>query len=225
MEGTPSAAFRGADERPPQRFAERRGGRSLQDILPESRNAMAKILGIVGSPRKSGNTHVLASTILEGAEAQGASVELLLLGDLTIGECDGCQTCWQGRPCSKQDDMNGVYPKIAESDAVVFGTPVYWYGPTALMKAFIDRFVYFNCPGNRAQVKGKKAAVAVPFEEESADAAELVTAFFERCCAYLEMELAGTVLAPGVTRRGEVRKKAGTLAEAYELGRRLSGAE
>ena len=186
---------------------------------------MAKALGVVGSPRSGGNTHVLVSTILEGARSQGAETDILLLGEMTVRECDGCHACWQGKGCSKKDDMAPLYRKIAECDVLVLGTPVYWYGPTALMKAFIDRFVFFNCPGNRAKVRGKKAVVAVPFEEEKAEAAELVTAFFIRCFAYLEMELAGQLLAPGVTRRGEVAKRAETLAEAYELGRRIAGTE
>ena len=77
--------------------------------------------------------------------------------------------------------MLGIYPKIIESDAIIFGTPVYWYGPTALMKAFIDRFVFFNCPENRTKIKGKKAVIAVPFEEENPDTARPVVEFFENC--------------------------------------------
>ena len=56
--------------------------------------------------------------------------------------------------------MAEVLPRLAESDALIFGTPVYWYGPTALMKAFLDRFVYFNCPQNRPQMRGKGAVLA-----------------------------------------------------------------
>ncbi|MDP2982911.1 MAG: hypothetical protein Q8O92_06260 [Candidatus Latescibacter sp.] len=51
---------------------------------------MKKILGIVGSPRKNGNTHILVSTILQSAHE-------------------------------------------------------------ALMKAFIDRFVFFNCLRSRME--------------------------------------------------------------------------
>ena len=47
--------------------------------------------------------------------------------------------------CSKHDSMEALYPKITECDALILGTPVYWYGPTAIMKCFMDRFVYFNC--------------------------------------------------------------------------------
>jgi multimeric flavodoxin WrbA len=180
------------------------------------------VLGVVGSPRKGGNTHLLVAKILDGAASRGAAVEEILLGDLTIQECDGCHVCWQGKECSKKDDMNRLYPRIAEADAIVLGTPVYWYGPTALMKGFIDRFVYFNCGRNRPKVRGKRAAIAIPFEEESPETAEPVVDFFERCLGYLEMELVGCILVPGVTRKGEVSQRADALKEAGRLGRRLA---
>jgi multimeric flavodoxin WrbA len=182
-----------------------------------------KVLGIVGSPRKKGNTHILVSRILEGAEAEGATTETVLLGKLKIRECDGCHACWKGKPCAKRDEMNDLYPKIVESDAVVFGTPVYWYGPTALMKGFIDRFVYFNCPENRDKVRGKLAAIAVPYEEENPETAEPVVTFFEKSLAYLEMNLIGKVVVPGVSDKGDVLQKEEALAKAYELGQKLAG--
>jgi multimeric flavodoxin WrbA len=183
---------------------------------------MKKVLGIVGSPRKKGNTHILVSRILSGAEEAGAAVDLLMLGEKKILECDGCHACWRGKGCSKKDDMLAIYPRIVESDALVFGTPVYWYGPTALMKGLIDRFVYFNCPENREGMRGKAAAIAVPFEETGEETADLVVELFRRSFAYLGLELVGRVLAPGVTRRGEVAAQPARLAEAYELGRRLA---
>ncbi|MGD2147733.1 MAG: flavodoxin family protein [Anaerolineae bacterium] len=183
---------------------------------------MTQVLGVVGSPRKKGNTEILVSRILDGAAAEGAGTETLSLRKLKIRECNGCHTCWKGRRCSKRDDMNDAYPLISESDAIVFGTPVYWYGPTALLKAFIDRFVYFNCPENRGKVRGKRAVIAVPYEDEGPEAAELVVAFFERTLAYLEMNLAGQVLAPGVGPKGAILEHEEILIEAYELGRRLA---
>ncbi len=184
---------------------------------------MKRVLGVVGSPRKKGNTHILVSRILEGAKTQGAEVDILFLNDLEIRECIGCHACWRGVECSQRDDMNDVYPKISECDVIVFGTPVYWYGPTALMKGFIDRFVYFNCPENRVKVKGKSAVIAIPFEEETPDTADLLVAFFEKSLEYLEMNLVGKIIAPGVGHRGEILDKEEHLAEGYELGRRLVG--
>jgi multimeric flavodoxin WrbA len=183
---------------------------------------MKTILGIMGSPRRNGNTHILLSKILEGAEAEGARGDILFLNDLVIQECNGCHACWQGKECSKDDDMNGIYPRIIESDGIVFGTPVYWYGPTALMKGFIDRFVFFNYPNNRAKVRGKPVALAVPFEEEKPQTAALLEAFFEKSLGYLEMNLVGAILVPGVTRKGEITEKKAKLHEAYELGKKLA---
>ena len=183
---------------------------------------MKKIFGVVGSPRQNGNTHILVSKILEGAKEAGAKTEILLLGDLTVQECDGCHACWEGNQCSKHDDMNTVYPRIIESDVIIFGTPVYWYGPTALMKGFIDRFVYFNCPENSVKIKGKPVVIAIPFEEECIETAAPLVTFFEKCFQYLQMNLIGKIIVPGVTRKGEVVGKGGRLKEAYELGKRLA---
>ncbi|UCG58672.1 MAG: flavodoxin family protein [Phycisphaerales bacterium] len=182
---------------------------------------MSKILAVVGSPRKDGNTHILVSKIAEGARQRGAGVDELLLGELKIKECDGCHRCWQGKECGKRDDMRHIYPKIGDSDAIIFGTPVYWYGPTGLMKMFLDRFVYFNCPENREKVRGKRAVIAVAFEEESIETAGLIVDMFEKSLAYLEMELAGKVLVPGVSDKGDILQKPERLEEAFELGQGL----
>jgi len=183
---------------------------------------MKKILGVVGSPRRNGNTHILVSRILEGAKDKGALVDILFLNDLNIQECDGCHVCWEGKGCSKSDDMIAIYPKIIESDIIIFGTPVYWYGPTALMKGFIDRFVFFNCSENRAKIKGKLAVIAVPFEEKNPEAVALLVSFFEKSLHYLEMDLIAQIIVPGVSRKGEILEKGDCLEEAYTIGRRLA---
>ncbi len=181
-----------------------------------------KILAVVGSPRRNGNTHILVSKIAEGARAKEAEVDELFLSDFTIRECDGCHVCWKMQECSKSDDMLTIYPRIIRSDVIIFGTPVYWYGPTALMKGFIDRFVYFNCPNNREKIKGKSAVIAVPFEEENQETARPVVEFFQKCLDYLQMNLVGKIIAPGVSKRGEIRQKEKILEQAYELGKTLT---
>jgi multimeric flavodoxin WrbA len=183
---------------------------------------MKEMLGVVGSPRRKGNTYILVSKILEGAKEEGAVTDILFLNDLTIRECDGCHTCWKGKPCSKKDDMNDLYPRIIESDVIVFGTPVYWYGPTALMKGFIDRFVYFNCAENRAKIRDKAAVIAVLFEDETLETADLVVAFFEKSLQYLEMNLVGKIIVPGVSCKGDILEKEKSLEEGIELGKRLA---
>ena len=180
------------------------------------------VLGIVGSPRKKGNTDVLVSRLLAGAHAEGAATDKIYLGDQHIRECDGCHVCWQGKPCSKKDDMNDLYSKIAESDVIVFGTPVYWYGPTALMKAFIDRFVYFNCTVNRPGIRGKEAVIVIPFEEEDNATVEPLVTFFDKSLSYLEMVTTGRIIAPGTTVRGEVGRRPDLMDRALELGKEVA---
>lgn len=184
---------------------------------------MNSILGVVGSPRKKGNTHILVSRILGGAEKGGATTEMLFLNDLNIRECDGCHICWKGKRCSKKDDMHEIYPKIIQSDIIVFGTPVYWYGPTALMKCFIDRFVYFNCSQNREKIRGKSAVIAVPFEENNPQTASLLVKFFEKSLKYLEMKVIGKIMVPGVSSSGDILRKEDRLEEAFKLGTKLAG--
>jgi multimeric flavodoxin WrbA len=183
---------------------------------------MKRILGIIGSPRRNGNTHILVGRLLEGAREVGAHTETLFLGGLRIEECDGCHACWRDHPCPKNDDMNALYPAISAADVIVFGTPVYWFGPTALMKAFIDRFVYFNSPANRPGVAGKSAAIVIPLEDTDPLTWEPVVRFFEQSLGWLEMNLAGTLIAPGAGKKGEIRNFPEKLEEAYEMGRTIA---
>lgn len=180
-----------------------------------------RVLGIVGSPRKNGNTHLMVLKALDGAIAEGAQTDLLLLGDMRIKECDGCHACWNDRPCSKNDDMVGIYQKIAEADAIVFGTPVYWFGPTALMKSLLDRFVYFNCEVNRPKVRGKKAILLVPFEDTDLDTARPLVDMFQKSIDYLEMDLVQVILAPGLEKKGEVINDQAMMSSLLSAGRSL----
>ena len=182
---------------------------------------MKQVLAVLGSPRKGGNTETLLKEVGRGVQYAGGAFKMTGLAELAICECDGCHVCWSGKPCAKKDAMNDLYPEIAAADAVVFGTPVYWYGPTALMKAFVDRFVYFNGPSNRDQIRGKLAATVIPFEDTSLETGALTAQFFQHSLAYLEMVLVEQMLVPGVTRRGEVRERADSLRAAEALGRKL----
>jgi multimeric flavodoxin WrbA len=183
---------------------------------------MNNILGVVGSPRKNGNTHIIVSKILEGAKNKGSDTELIFLDDLRILECDGCDVCFKGKNCIKMDDMNKIYPKIIKSDIIIFGTPVYWFGPTALMKAFLDRFVYFNYKKNREKIRGKIAVIVVPFEDEIFETASPTVQMFEKSFEYLEMNLIDKIIVPGVGPKGAVLRKQSVIDSSIKLGEKLS---
>ena len=182
---------------------------------------MSTVLGIVGSPRKQGNTYAMVSQMLAGAAAQGANTEMVFLGDLTIKECTGCHVCWRGNPCSKRDDMNALYERLNQADALVLGTPVYWYGATALMKGFVDRLVYYSCLANHALISGKPALVAIPFEETEAETVAPVVQFFEKSLGYLGLHLNACLTAGGLAEVGAAAMNVALMQKAYAQGAEL----
>jgi len=118
-----------------------------------------KVLGLVGSPRKGSNTDLLVSAILEGAGANKHLTEKIYLYDFEIVPCVDCKACKKGNfKCAFGDGMQTIYPKLEEADAIVFGTPLYWYGPSAKMKLLIDRLRPFIAS---KKLKGRKAFLVI----------------------------------------------------------------
>ncbi len=104
---------------------------------------MVKVLGIVGSPRKGGNTEIMMEEALAAARQSGADTELYLAHGRNIAGCDGCHTCMAKGRCVIEDDMQELYGKMQAADAIILGSPVYFHGVTAQTKAIMDRAFCF----------------------------------------------------------------------------------
>ncbi|MCK9631515.1 MAG: flavodoxin family protein [Methanoregula sp.] len=100
------------------------------------------VLGISGSPRRHGNTETLLDSFLEGAREAGAGVEKVILKDLDITPCRGCNACHKGGDCIVKDDAPLLYDRIFAADCVAVASPIYSMGITAQLKGFIDRGQY-----------------------------------------------------------------------------------
>lgn len=120
-----------------------------------------KVLGVLGSPRRGGNTELLLDAALEGAAEEGASIEKVVLDALDIRPCTACDGCRDGIRCVLNDDMAALYPKIEDADAIVLASPVYFESVTAQTKAFIDRCQLFWCRKYLLGMKGKRRAGAL----------------------------------------------------------------
>lgn len=103
-----------------------------------------KVLGIVGSARKNGNTAYLVKQALLSIESKEVETNLIFLGDYNIRGCIGCEGCKETYKCVIMDDMQKLYPLILDSDAIVLGSPTYFYNITSYMKAFIERLYCFQ---------------------------------------------------------------------------------
>lgn len=124
---------------------------------------MKKIIVLDASPRKKGNSAVIAQTIAE--TAKGAEVEIFALRDKNVNGCIACDFCkTQETPvCVQKDDMGALIEKIDQCDGIVLLSPVYFGYLNAQGKTALDRmYCFFNPmkPGaSIATKRGKKAAV------------------------------------------------------------------
>lgn len=105
---------------------------------------MYKILAVIGSPRKNGNTDILVDNVLAGVDKNNFETEKVYLGDLNFRGCIGCEGCSKTNKCVIKDDMQVVYDKIDKADAIVLGSPTYFYNVSSLTKMFLDRLYAYE---------------------------------------------------------------------------------
>jgi multimeric flavodoxin WrbA len=182
-----------------------------------------RILILMGSPRKEGNSAALSERLAFGATKAGAHVETLYLHGMDISPCTGCDGC-QGEEatgCIIADAMQGIYGKLKTADAIVFASPVYWFSVSAQLKIVIDR-MYAVGLGDKNILKGKNLGILLayadpdPFVSGAANALRM----FQDISAYLGTTIAGMVYGTA-SEPGEIRNNDKLMKEAFELGDKL----
>ena len=174
-----------------------------------------KILGIIGSPRKKGNTKVLVEEVLKGAEAAGAEKNSINLYDYEIRPCVACDGCMETKRCVVDDGMTRLRLMLDEADIIVFGTPVYWWGPSAQFKAFMDR--WYN-PGVREKIAGKKVIIAITMGDSEPATASHTAGMLNDALDYLGTDIVATIIAMNNYNIGDILKDENVMAKAYEAG-------
>ncbi|MEO3788639.1 flavodoxin family protein [Nonomuraea sp. B10E15] len=188
-----------------------------------------KALALSASPRKDGNSRLLAETVLEGAASRGHEVELADLTDAVAAPLRDCRTCRQADgACSIGDGYETLLRRqVLPADALVLATPLYWYGVAGQLKIFIDRLFCYIKAGypDSAEVTrrlvGKRMAVVVSSEETYPGSMVGVTAQMQELARYLHHDLVGVVRGVANSRGEVARDPADPLAQAYGLGTRL----
>lgn len=142
-----------------------------------------KILGIVTSPRKEGNTEILVREALKEAANLGAETQLWTVVDKDIKGCDSCCGCIPSGECVHDDDMEELYPLMKEADGIVFGSPVYFWSVTAQGKAIIDRtFSLWITKALKGKVGG---AIVSTWTRGAISALQVIYGFFLQQGMYL----------------------------------------
>lgn len=188
-----------------------------------------RVLGIAGSPRRGGNTDILLGEVLRGAASQSAEVKTLVLSDLTISACQHCDACQQAGLCRIHDDMRLVYKEMEAADVIVVASPVHFMGPSAQLKAMIDRgqeawarkYVLKQPP--LGQVKPRQGFyVAVGGRKDTIlfePSLTIIKAFFR----VLDISYAGDLLFCSVDARGAIKEQPAALEQAFRAGQKLAG--
>jgi multimeric flavodoxin WrbA len=185
-----------------------------------------KVLGILGSPRRQGNTEILLNEALRGASDHGGSCEKVVLRDLKITPCLEIYKCAEDGVCAIQDEMQGLFPKIVQAERLLLASPIFFYSVPALAKAMIDRcqslwakkYILKLPVSPIADRKGVFISVAATRGKKLFDGVRLTVRYFFDA---IDVAYSDELLVRGADGKGEVRDQPEALEAAYELGRRL----
>lgn len=173
-----------------------------------------RIVVLLGSMRKNGNTDLLTQAFVKGASEKN-DVDVVSVADYQVSPCTGCNACAQreGNQCVQQDDMVKIYEKLKQADVLVIASPVYFYGISAQLKAIVDRL---HTP-MRNQFSIKKMAMILVGAATLPELFDSIKMQYQLVLNYFHLKDAGMVLVRGAKDPGDVKQGEG-LKEAYELG-------
>lgn len=182
-----------------------------------------RLIVLVGSPRRDGNSATLAQAIMAGAAEAGTDASLFFLDDYINGFL--VDERHATRPADRYGEL--FLEHFLPADAAVFCTPLYWYGMSAQTKAFFDRsFSYYSSAYPDAEqvhqrMSGKRIGLAVASEETYPGAAMGIVHQIQEFSRYSHSEFVGLVHGAGNS-RGEIsRDPRNPLQAARELGREI----
>ncbi len=188
-----------------------------------NKNTVKKVLVLLGSPRRKGNSAILADMIAQGAKSTGAKVETLFIQGMKIAPCKSCYACQKpnSKGCSINDDMQIVYKKLRESDAWIIASPVYWFTLSAQTKLWMDR-TFALIPYAKEAFVGKRIAIAMSYGDADPFSSGCVNALrtFQDGYRYVEACIVGMVYGSAMD-AGEITNNKPLMEEAVELGKRL----
>ena len=176
-----------------------------------------RVVAVIGSPRRQGNTATVVEAALEELERSGCDCSRIVLADKRIESCSGHVFCGE-RPCPHDDDMASILAQVYAADGLILATPIYYENVSGQMKTFMDRNAtrYYHEEWLTAKVVGLIAVAA----ESSADD---TLAAMRRFVAFSNPgELPVVALGGCADKPGDAAQDAGLMAQARELGRAMA---
>ncbi len=185
---------------------------------------MTKILIFNGSPRKKGNTSVLIEECIRGIKESGKDAEVFFLHNMKIKPCQFCDWCIKNNAlnCVQKDDMNELYAKLIDSDAIIFASPIFWYTVSAQMKLFMDRLYALHGKDGYA-LRNKKVASILVYGDDDVERSGVNNAIgtLKHIFRYLRSEIIGIIHGTAY-KIGDAEKNKKLMSEVYDLGVKIS---
>jgi len=181
-----------------------------------------KVIALISSPRKGGNTDILTDEFLRGAADMGAETEKVYMDDLHIRPIAEVGDVVAERVDQRaDDDAPKLLERVLDADVVLFGAPVYWQGVPAQLKCFVDRFsCYLGQSWFKQRMRGTGFAVICTYGAPDPEEAKWVTEPIKVWARFVNAKYIGDVCVC-VFKKGAVRGNADALRQAYEFGRRV----
>jgi multimeric flavodoxin WrbA len=187
-------------------------------------SASNKVLVLLGSPRKKGNSNTLAEQIIKGAESAGATVEKISLHGKNISPCQACYACQKpnSKGCAIDDEMQPIYGKLVEAGTWVIASPVYWFNMSAQTKLFMDRCFALLAYKENA-FKNKRIAIAMSYGDADPFNSGCVNALrtFQDAFRYVGAKIIGMVYGCA-EKPGEIKLNEALMQQAELLGKTLA---
>ena len=198
---------------------------STEERLIEQESDM-KVFGIMGSPRRQGNTELLLDKAMEGAVEAGAEGEKVLVSNLKISPCLEIYACLKDGNCAIKDDMQLLYKKFLEADHVIFASPIFFYGVTSQAKAIVDRcqalwirrYVLDMGGEDERERRGVFISVGATRGKKLFDGAVLTVKYFFDAVG---VKYSGDLLVRGIDNKGQIEENPAALENAFRLGQEL----
>lgn len=177
-----------------------------------------KVLALLGSPRKDGNTAALLDSLLKGIQDNKKnSIKKVYLNDKDISPCQECNHCQETHePCIIKDDMQELLNEVKTSDILIFASPVFWWNISAQLKLFIDRLYSIE-----HDMKGKKAIVVVTYAGDDPNTGpEIIKKMFAEISDFAGIELVEFLGICSGTKN--VADNPDALERAYMVGKKMT---
>ena len=177
-----------------------------------------KVLALSTSPRRCGNSDLLADAFLGGAAVAGHETEKICLHEKDIQFCRGCLACQKTKRCVIHDDVEAILERIRHANVLVFATPIYFYEMSGQMKTLLDRSNPLF-PAEYAFQDVYLLATAADEDESAMDGAVKGLEGWISC--FDHARLSGVVRGVDVDFLGAIQMHPALLEQAAQMGRSI----